>query len=681
MFKRTYKKLLIAVIVLSCLNVSALENYKSFQGLNSGKEQVALGKLILPAIFTDHMVLQQETDVVFWGKSAPGEEVYINTGWDQHTYQTKAKETGDWEIKVRTPSYGGPYMVNVSVPGGEALTLKDVLIGEVWLCSGQSNMEMPPAGWGKIINYEQEIAAANYPEIRLLQAEHVTSDFPLNDAKFNNGGSWQPCTPESVAEFSSVAYFFAREIYKKTNIPIGLIHTSWGGTVAEAWTSGSSLKKMPDFMEKVQKIEQYKRDENELPYSEKLKIWLKNTLAADKGYENNTAIWAGKELDLSGWGDIALPGLWENSALPDFDGIVWFRKSIIIPPALAGKDLKLTLGTIDDNDVTFFNGEKVGEKQGYNLSRTYIIPGNLVKSGENTITVRVFDSSGGGGIYGEQHILALKSETGEKISLDGIWKYKTGLNLKDFTPMPVEINGPNRPTVLYNAMIHPFIKYVIKGVIWYQGEANTDRPAQYRELFPLLINDWREKWNIGDFPFYFVQLASFMEKDKEPASSSAWAELRDAQLQTLTLPNTGMAVSIDIGDAKDIHPKNKQEVGRRLALIALNRNYKKKLTYSGPLFRSYKIRKDQMILSFDHGKGLRTRDNVELKGFAISGPDHKFQWAKAIIKDGKVIINSAGLTNPTAIRYSWGNNPDGNLYNNSGLPASPFQLSLAGLKD
>lgn len=625
-------------------------------------------KILLPSVFSDNMVLQQKTNAAIWGKATAGKAVKITVSWNKINYGAIADASGNWKIKVATPGYGGPYSITIS--DGELLVLNNVLIGDVWICSGQSNMEMPLAGWGKILNHEKEIADAKFPNIRLLQAEHITSSFPLNDAKVTNGG-WQECNPKYIAEFSSTAYFFAREVYEKTKIPIGLIHTSWGGTIAEAWTSAESLKKMTDFSAAVDKIQKLAKNPSTVSYEEKLQNWIKMTTEKDSGYQAGETKWALAET--INWKSMTLPTLWEDAALKNFDGIVWFTKKINISENWKTNGAKLNLSTIDDNDITFVNGVKVGETVGYNVARTYTIPANLLKIGENTITVRVFDSGGGGGIYGDAKDLTLTNNTAEKISLAGDWKYKVGVDFKNIEAKPYEENGPNRPTVLYNAMIHPYLQFSIKGAIWYQGESNADRAYQYRELFPTMIKDWRQKWGQGDFPFYFVQLANFMQIDRSPVES-AWAELREAQQKTLTLPNTGMATIIDIGDAKDIHPKNKQEVGRRLAIIALAKTYGQKINYSGPIYQSNKVEGKQIRLTFGNTEnGLKAVDGAALTGFAIAGSDKKFYWAKASIQGNQIIVNSDQVANPVAVRYAWGNNPVCNLVSNDGLPASPFR--------
>ncbi|GAA4212815.1 sialate O-acetylesterase [Pedobacter jeongneungensis] len=614
------------------------------------------------------MVLQQKTNVAIWGKATAGKAVKITVSWNKINYGAIADAIGNWKIKVGTPAYGGPYTITIS--DGELLELSNVLIGDVWICSGQSNMEMPLAGWGKINNYEKEIADAKFPNIRLLQAEHITSNVPLSDAKVTNGG-WQECSPKYIADFSSTAYFFAREVYEKTKIPIGLIHTSWGGTIAEAWTSAESLKKMTDFSAAVDKIQQAAKNSSTVSYDEKIAGWVKMTTEKDSGYHAGQLKWTAAET--TNWKSMTLPTLWEEAALKNFDGIVWFSKKVNIPENWKTSGIKLNLGTIDDNDITYVNGVKVGETVGYNVGRTYTIPADLLKPGENIITVRVFDSGGGGGIYGEGKNLNLTNNAGGQISLTGDWKYKVGLNFNNIGPKPADESGPNRPTVLYNAMIHPFIQFSIKGAIWYQGESNADRAYQYRELFPVMIKDWRQKWGQGDFPFYFVQLANYMQVDNAPVEST-WAELREAQQRTLTLPNTGMATIIDIGDAKDIHPKNKQEVGRRLGLIALAKTYGQKNNYSGPVYQSAKVEGKQIRLTFSNTEnGIKVADGAALTGFAIAGADKKFHWAKASIQGNQIVVSSDQVANPVAVRYAWGNNPVANLVTSDGLPASPFR--------
>ncbi len=634
-------------------------------------------KIELPVIFTDNMVLQQQTNVPIWGKASPGKKIEIVSSWDAQKYTLIANADGTWKTQLKTPVAGGPYTISIS--DGKKIELKNVMIGEVWICSGQSNMEMPLAGWGKVLNYEQEIKSADFPNIRLLQVDKATNTQPQSDLKVSSGG-WQVCSPASIAEFSSTAYFFGRNLYQNIgNVPIGLINTSWGGTIAEAWTSAGSLENMPDFRNAVQEMKKQENQESESQFQQKYQLWQEQFNAADSGLNNQVPLWADTQLNDADWQVMKLPGLWEDLGLKNLDGIVWFRYTLDIPAEMEGKDLELRLGMIDDEDIAYFNGKQVGATSGYNQDRKYMIPANLVKKGKAVIAVRVIDTGGGGGIYGEVKdlYLAVKSEGTSRISLTANWKYKISVDMAKLSPMPSRPNNPNRPTVLYNAMINPIIPYAIKGAIWYQGESNADRAYQYRELFPLMIRDWRKQWNCS-FPFYFVQLANFMDVEPEPQESD-WAELREAQLQTLHLENTGMAVTIDIGDAKDIHPKDKQGVGNRLALAARAKTYGQNIAYSGPIYKSYTIEDYQIRINFDHTNGgLKTKDDQPLQGFAIAGPDHVFYWAEAVIDGDNVVVRSPNVPFPVAVRYAWANNPVCNLYNGAGLPASPFRTDDFG---
>ncbi|TDG35549.1 9-O-acetylesterase [Pedobacter changchengzhani] len=626
-------------------------------------------KVKLPSFFADNMVLQQKTKANIWGWATKSKAISITTSWNNKTYKSVASASGDWKVAVATPSYGGPYQITIS--DGEVTTLKNVLIGDVWLCSGQSNMEMPLAGWGKIKNYEQEISDANYPQIRLLQAAHVMSFVPLADVKLANGGGWEECSPKSIAEFSATAYFFAREVYKQTGIPIGLIHTSWGGTFAEAWTSVNALSTMSDYATAA-KLNAEKVKGRGIPYTDRMRTWRADLIKADQGYSNEKEIWTGVDFDDSSWKMLKTPGYWANGDLKNLDGVVWTRKEINLPQSMFGKDLQLHLGYIDDNGIIFFNGVKVGDTDDDHNNGTYTVPAKLVRAGKNVITIRIFDTGGGGGIIGDKNSLTLKFEGGEAISLVGDWKYKIGLDLAKVGPEPEPDDSPYQFGVLYNAMIHPFLNYNIKGVIWYQGEDNASRPKQYRTLFPLMINNWRSSFKQGNFPFYFVQLANYLSKEDKPGESN-WAELRDAQRNTLKLPNTGMATIIDVGEGKDIHPKNKQDVGKRLALIALHNDYNKDIEYAGPVYTTSKVEGKNIILSFAHAKGLKAKGDGNLKGFAIAGADKVWHWADATIKGNEISVSSKEVAEPKFVRYDWAHNPDGNLYNDSDLPASPFQ--------
>jgi len=544
------------------------------------------------------------------------------------------------------------------------------LIGEVWVCSGQSNMEMPLTGWyGDVLNLQQELAdAANYPQIRMLKIDNKTSFTPRTDVPVKWG--WSVCDPQTVRDFSAVAYFFAKNLYQRYHIPIGIINSTWGGTVAEAWTSGDALKTMPAFAPFVQAAENGMNQETlNAKYQTDLREWLNNINKIDPAFQNGRLLWAMPNFDDSAWGKMTVPAYWEQSGVPDYDGTIWFRKKVNIPADWGGKDLKLDIGGIDDYDDSFFNGTEIGHTELFILKRSYTIPANLVKTGDNTIAIRVFDNGGLGGINKGPMTLSLVGDTSAKIDVAGEWAYQKANDLKALPQPPALSNSPNRPTLIYNTMISPILPYTIKGVIWYQGESNADRAKQYEQLFPLMITDWRQKWGEGNFPFYFVQIANYAAKDQPPAAD--WPALRYAQLKTLSVPNTGIAVTIDIGDNNRIHPQNKQEVGRRLALIARAKTYGENIPYSGPVYRSQKIMGNKIELAFING--TLTAKGDTLKGFIVAGADKQFHPANAVIKGNMIIVTSPDVANPVAVRYAWANNPTCNLYNAAGLPASPFK--------
>lgn len=627
---------------------------------------------LLP-IFSDNMVLQQKVKAPIWGEATPNKMVEVTTSWNKKKYTARADEKGKWSVKVETPSAGGPYTVTIS--DGTPVTLKNVLIGEVWICSGQSNMEMQVEGWGKITNYKQEMAEAQkYPNIRLLQVKKEISTVPVTDMGATNGG-WQVCSSETIGDFSAVGYCFGRDLNKYRNVPIGLIDTTWGGTIIETWMSAEALQTMPGLKEEVEEIKHLPatKEGREEVFNQALESWKRQIIEKDRGLMDGKPIWTGVDYDTKEWKTIEVPGLMQERGLKDFNGIVWFRKEIDIPADWENKELTLHMGQIDDSDFTYFNGVQVGETDNWMAPRSYKIPKDLVKKGKAVIAVRVIDTGGTGGIYGApENVFIQKSET-EKTQLAGPWLYKIAMSMKEIPAMPRNTSSnPNTPTYLFNAMLNPLVPYAIKGAIWYQGESNAGQAYQYRELLPLMITDWRKQWGT-DFPFYIVQLANFMTQQTKP-EESAWAELREAQTRTLHLDHTGMAVTIDIGEAADIHPKNKQEVGRRLALAARAQTYGEKIAYSGPMYQSYKIEGNKIRISFDHiAAGLKAKGNEVLKGFAVAGVDHKFYWANAVIEGNTVVVSCPEVGFPIAVRYAWGDNPVCNLYNSAGLPASPFR--------
>ena len=614
---------------------------------------IAHAGVTLPKVFTSNMVLQREKPVKIWGWAAKGEKITVQFNGQKAV--TKADKNGAWIVSLAAMKAGGPF--ELKIEGKNSIVLSNVLIGDVYICSGQSNMEF---GLKNANNAAKEIAASSYPNIRLFTVKKAMSFMEQKDVEAD---SWVECGPSSSGDFSAVAYFFARKLIKDINIPIGLIHSSWGGTNIEAWTSWDIMSKTADYS----KVDLVKMEAGRSETA-KRQLQFQQSLKNDRG---DAEKWYDPAANITGWKNILLPKLWEQTEIGNADGIVWFRKEFELPASFAGKKLTLSLGPIDDDDVTYLNGKQVGAIQGWNTDRVYEIDPSILVNGKNTITIKVTDNAGGGGIYGKPDQLYVQAGA-QKISLAGEWQYKASvLN----TTFGLTGSDPNSfPSQLYNAMIAPLVQFSIKGAIWYQGEANAGQAFKYRTLFPGMINNWRNKW--GDaFPFLWVQLANFMKADSLPVQSD-WAELREAQNMTLQLPQTGQAVITDIGEAADIHPKNKQDVGYRLALAAEKVVYNKDIVYSGPVYQSMKTDGNKIILQFTNtGSGLLAKDKYGyLKGFSIAGSDQHFVWANATIDRDKIIVFSNTVADPVAVRYAWANNPDdANLYNSEGIPASPFR--------
>lgn len=625
-------------------------------------------------LFADHAVLQQGTKVPIWGTANPGEAVTVEIAGQ--SVSTTAAPNGRWSVRLAPLPAGGPHTLTIS--GKNKVVLSDILVGEVWIAGGQSNMERQLGlrpGQRPIDDWEKEVAAATHPQIRHFAVAQEKSLTPVQAVK----GAWVVCSPETVKDFTAVGYFFGRDLQRARQVPVGIIHSSWGGTPAEAWTSEAGLRALPDFADVGRELETLIADPEAArrAYAAKLETWF---AAHDTGSVPGK-LWSAPALDAGDWKTMALPGLWEDAGEPDLNGVVWFRKILDLPAAAAGSAAELQLGMVDDIDTTWVNGVEVGGTVGYNVVRKYAVPAGLLKPGRNVIAVRVLDTGGGGGIWGEEKLqLVLKGNaprTGlqtaslgsapgrQPILLRGLWQYRIGMNLRGAPPPPTGVIGDtNTPTILWNAMMAPMVPYAIRGVIWYQGEANVHRETQYRTLFPALIADWRRAWGT-DLPFLFVQIAP--HADMTP-------ELRDAQLATwLHTPKTAMAVTIDVGDAKDIHPTHKQAVGARLALAARALAYGEKLEYSGPAFDRLKVKGAKATLTFSHlGGGLVAKGGA-LEGFTVAGADGAFHPARAEIRGKTVVVTGDAVPRPVAVRYGWANVPDGNLFNRAGLPASPFR--------
>ena len=631
--------------------------------LLTGAREVVNAQVKLPRLVSDGMVLQRDAEIPVWGWASPNERITIS--FNGKTYKTKAGADKRWKVKLVPMEAGGPYTMEIE--GKSQVSVKDILIGDVWVCSGQSNMEF----WmGRVkTKYADEIANSTNPLIREFDVKPVYDfSMPLEDVESEG---WKTANPENVLQFTAVGYFFAKSLFEKYRVPIGLIHSSKGGTPAEAWISGEALKVFPGYDLEAQKWKDSSLIKRTIEQDQnRFHEWYENIKNNDQGLADPEHPWYSKTTDCSSWDEMQVPGFWDNQRPDPVDGVVWCRKEVEVPASLTGKKAILHLGNIADQNTTYLNGIKIGETNSRYFPSVYDVPENLLKPGKNIITVRVVNQYNGGGFIKDKPYNLTIGE--HEISLEGQWKYKVGITTRPFNRGTIFFY---KPLGLYNGMIAPLINYKIKGVIWYQGEANTKNPAEYRKLFPALITDWRNHWGQGDFPFLFVQLTSYLPAVKEP-SESQWAELREAQLMTLSLPNTGMAVTIDIGEWNDVHPVNKKDVGERLALAAQKTAYhEKQFVYSGPIYRLMSVAGNKVVISFDHtGSGLTTSNRDSLKYFTIAGSDGKFAWAKAKIQDNKVVVWNDTIDHPVAVRYGWADNPEGaNLFNREGLPASPFR--------
>lgn len=621
----------------------------------------AAAQVKLPRLVRDSMVLQRDTKIRLWGWAGAGEKVSIK--FNNKTYKTTTGANGKWMVFLPPTKAGGPYTINVDA--SNHITLKDILIGDVWICSGQSNMVHQVALHRE--RYEQEIAASANPNIRHFAIPMLTDlQAPHDDLP---AGSWKAADPENVLQFSAVAYFFAKQIYDRYKVPIGLINASIGGTPIEAWTSEEGLSAFPDITKTI-------RQNKDTNYINDLKRKVATANASrpkphDLGL-TGTIPWYNENYIPTGWRHINVPGYWEDQGIKDLDGIVWYRREIDVPASMVNVPAKLALGRIVDADVVYINGKQVGTTSYRYPQRRYPLESGVLKAGKNIITVKVTNDNGKGGFMPDKpYYISAGKDT---LDIKGTWLYKVG---DAFTPQPAApvFIAHYSPAALYNAMLAPTVPYTVKGFLWYQGEANGGAPEAYTDLMPALIRDWRGKWGLGDLPFFWVQLPNYMEMKYLPGESS-WAATREAQFKALSQPNTGMAVTIDLGEWNDVHPDKKKDVGDRLALLAQRTAYgDKQIVASGPLFQSADITNDSIIIHFtDTGSGLITIDGEAPGDVAIAGADKKFVWAKARISNNKLIVWHEDIKAPKFVRYAWADNPvQPNLYNKEGLPASPFR--------
>lgn len=615
-------------------------------------------QVTVASVFANNMVLQRNASIPVWGTAKANEKLEIR--FNKQVKKTKADKNGKWIIRLDNEVAGGPYVLTVKAKN--KIEFKNVLVGEVWLCTGQSNME-----WSveQSNDFKKELATANNSIIRHIKIDKGVNTIPQDN--LYSSKSWQICDSTTVGGFTAAGYFFAKNIYNELKIPIGLINSTWGGTNIETWISREGFENSKEFEEMIAAMPKISIDSlsklNVNGLSKRIETLqrAKINAATASNFKNAT-------YDDTNWPEMKQPDFWEQQSLGEFDGVVWLRKAIILTYEETQNEALLELSAIDDNDVTYVNGVEVGRTEGWDVNRKYKIPIGILKEGKNIIAVKVIDNGSSGGIYGNPDDLKL-NVSNRKISLSGTWKFQVESIKK-------AINENLYPSLCYNAMINPLIPYAFKGVLWYQGESNASRSYQYQTAFPLLINEWRKKWNQEEFPFYFVQLASYETKGNSNEGCE-WAELREAQTKTLKLPNTGMIVTTDlVTNPKDIHPTNKQDVGKRLAALALNKVYQKTRICSGPIYKSMEVNGNKIVVSFDDiGGGLITTDKYGyVKGFEIAGENQVFHYAKAYIKDNKILLFSEEVPNPVAIHFGWvGDASENNLFNREGFPAIPFR--------
>jgi len=646
--KRAFPFALIAALLcFPCLHASAVDR-----------------KPLLHPLISDHAVLQRGCAVPIWGWAEPGTTLTINFA-DQKK-QASADSQGKWIcfLDPLEASFESRSLTVETAPPSHRVEASDLLVGDVWLCSGQSNMEMGIA----LCNEDEEIAKAVHPNLRLLTIPHHIAYTPQETFT----ASWQPCSSETIRQggwggFSAAAYFFGKELQQTLGIPIGLIHSSLGGTIIEAWTSAPALKPFTHLQESLDEVQHIATSTSATPLVDAMQAWF---LKHDPGTVQH---WEKESTDATSWRQATLPNTWAKAGIPGgYEGVVWIQRQIDLPADWADKPLIVQLGTISDTDTTWLNGQEIGRTDSFAITTRYRIPAGIAKDGRNMITLRI-TNAGGGGFQDDglpMHIHPVDAEDAA-IALSGAWRLQETAKLAD-TGRPL-VGNPNAPSVLYNGMIAPLTPYALTGAIWYQGESNASRADHYHKLLPAMIRDWRQQFDRENLAFHIVSLANYRAAAEEPRDD-AWAELREAQAMTAkNMPNCGLAVAIDIGDAADIHPKNKRAVGHRLALSALAKTYEKPVIGSGPWFRSFDIEGDRIRIHFDHAKGGLHLKEPSAKSFALAGKDRMFVWANAKIDGSSVVVTSPAVPNPVAVRYAWDSNPQASLYNDAGLPAVPFR--------
>jgi len=615
--------------------------------------------LELPLLVSDGMVVQRDQPIPVWGWAAAGSGVKVQ--FNGQNYSATTGYDGGWRVEMPGLPAGGPYTMVVE-GDGETRTVDDIWVGDVWVCSGQSNMEWP---LGSTENADSAVAAATDTLIRHFK---IPKSWAASPQEKLAGGEWQASSPAVAGEFTAVGYYFARRLRDGVDVPIGLINSTWGGSNIESWMDASILGLDPVENEKTLNALSEQETAEAARLGEKYRQWPG---ALGESYESADADWSAEDLDVSDWVEIEAPALWETGGFNGLDGVAWYRKTFLLTGDQAGHDLELGLTRIDDQDVTYVNGHKVGETKIYNEVRRYKVDAKFLHEGVNTIAIRVLDTGGGGGIWSEPELLYARAP-GLDLSLAGTWLFKVD---KGIVMLSADRNLT--PTALYNKMLHPLFKIPVKGVIWYQGEANANDPGQayvYRDQFKAMISDWRKRWGRADLPFYWVELANFVSGVDTPGSSP-WAILRESQTDTLELPHTGQAVIIDVGNPGDIHPRDKLTVGDRLARHALKNDYgQDSLVADGPYVKDVQVMDNRVVVEFSATGALHSSDGEGLQGFEIADGQGNWHAASAVLRDNRVELTAGQVARPGAVRYAWSDNPENaNLTDESGLPANPFR--------
>jgi len=656
----------VLILILAASALAATEGSAwARQGHPLARQPAAQDNASLPfvsPVFGDNMVLQRGKLNTIWGWSKPGDTVRVEIA--DHAASSAAGPDGRWQVRILPPAPGGPYLVKIQ--GAQTVELHEVLVGDVWLCGGQSNMQL---GLRFARDGEEEVQRAVHPEIRFYVVQEHSSysraDVPQ--------GTWKIVSPETAGAgrdggISAAAYYFALKMQEALHVPIGLVEDCLGGTPAETWTSAETLRKLGDFDVPLAEEDRLRTLGGPV-YGNYIMPWYDQY---DLGLQGMP--WADPGLDDSGWKTVHVPGGFADLGVPDTPSVCWFRKEITLPDPLPAGRAMVFLGSIERMDTTYINGHEVGASSWVENPRVYRIADGILKPGKNVIAIRIFKMKAGEAFLDKPEVLRLVLGDGTAIPLAGAWKGKLSVDARPPHPLPLTFeNWPVMPSVLYQGMLAPVAPLVITGVIWYQGEANSDRAYQYRRLLPAMIADWRKLFGQGDFPFYIVSLPAFLHRRDEPGDD-AWAELREAQAMTARrVLHSCLAVTIDTGDPDSIHPKDKKPVGDRLALCALGEHYGMKLPYAGPTFTSMEHLPGAIKLHFDHADGGLVTKGGALGEFSIAGDDRKWHWAQARIEGDSVIVSSPSVPNPTEARYAWQSNPLATLFNGAGLPAVPFR--------